>query len=168
MGFRIHKKDGSEGTSSIQIHEKLAGNVKNAFEDIFVKQPNFRIENLGGYCYRPMNNDTENAITDKSKRQLSNHSWGAALDINYGSDNGYKMVTSAEGVVGSRMNPYWTGMKNLSTTQREAKFKEMAKYNSDYTLRTPDHPVVQILKEHGFGWGGYYGDFMHFSFLDGH
>ena len=35
------------------------------------------------------------------------------------------------------------------------------------TMRTDNHPVVQIFKKYGWGWGGRYGDWMHFSYFNG-
>lgn len=47
-------------------------------------------------------------------------------------------------------------------------YNEQKKYvddkpdNNKY-IRTKNHPVVRIFAKHGWGWGGSYGDFMHFS-----
>ena len=35
--------------------------------------------------------------------------------------------------------------------------------DDDLHIRTKNHPVVKIFAKHGWGWGGSYGDFMHFS-----
>lgn len=39
--------------------------------------------------------------------------------------------------------------------------------DDDLHIRTKKHPVVQIFAKHGWGWGGSYGDFMHFSPFNG-
>lgn len=76
----------------------------------------------------------------KSQR-LSYHSYGVAIDINACSGgNGFK------GVCG-----------DYSGTD-----------DTDKKIRTVNHPVVKIFKEEGWGWGGTYGDYMHFSYFDGH
>ncbi len=40
--------------------------------------------------------------------------------------------------------------------------------DNDTMVRTTNHPVVQAFARHGFGWGGSYGDYMHFSIFAGH
>lgn len=35
--------------------------------------------------------------------------------------------------------------------------------DSKTVIRTPNHPVCQIFMSHGWGWGGFYHDYMHFS-----
>lgn len=39
--------------------------------------------------------------------------------------------------------------------------------DDDLHIRSKKHPVVQIFAKHGWGWGGSYGDFMHFSPFNG-
>ena len=39
--------------------------------------------------------------------------------------------------------------------------------DSKIYIRTVNHPVVKIMDKHGFGWGGLYGDTMHFSYIFG-
>jgi hypothetical protein len=69
---------------------------------------------------------------------LSNHSYGVAVDIN------------------PDKNPFsCTKALKISNTDTET------------CIRTFNHPVVKIFKEFGFGWGGRYNDFMHFSYFDG-
>lgn len=73
---------------------------------------------------------------------LSNHSFGSAIDIN------------------PEYNP-WKNPK--STTQAHPNCKN---YDNDLEIRSKNHPVVQIFKKYGFGWGGFYKsgpDYMHFS-----
>lgn len=41
------------------------------------------------------------------------------------------------------------------------------KTDSNLYIRTKHHPVVKIFAKHGWGWGGRYGDFMHFSPFNG-
>ena len=76
--------------------------------------------------------------TDK----LSNHAFGLALDLNY------------------EWNPY------LHPTNGTKGRSDCKNYDNDIEIRTGNHPIVQILKKYGFGWGGYYNcgpDYMHFS-----
>lgn len=70
---------------------------------------------------------------------LSMHSFGCAIDINY------------------NLNPFVGGGKPL-------------KSGDDTTrgiIRTYDSPIVKAFARHGWGWGGRYGDYMHFSKANG-
>lgn len=71
---------------------------------------------------------------------LSNHSYGLAIDINVSS------------------NPFVKG----------AAAPRSGKPTNGPEMRSFDHPVVQAFLRHGFGWGGAYGDYMHFSIPAGH
>lgn len=77
--------------------------------------------------------------------RLSRHSFGCAIDIN---------GTTTEGI-NSKLNPWVKNGKPLSTG------------DSDTAIRTWNSPVVKIMNKYGFGWGGKYGDYMHFSYLGG-
>ena len=47
-------------------------------------------------------------------------------------------------------------------------FNKNASGTDDWKImRTESHPVVQIFKKYGWGWGGSYGDWMHFSYFGG-
>lgn len=70
-------------------------------------------------------------------KTLSMHSFGCAIDINP-SDN-----------------PFKSGTKELPTG------------DTNVRIRTLNSPVVRIFKKYGWGWGGTYGDYMHFSTADG-
>ena len=71
--------------------------------------------------------------------KLSNHSYGVAIDINYD------------------INPYPKGVRAPQTGDT----------SDPVRWRSFNHPVVQAMARHGFGWGGRYGDYMHFSFFNG-
>lgn len=70
---------------------------------------------------------------------LSNHSYGVAIDINYD------------------LNPFSKGVRAPQTGNT----------SDPVRWRSFDHPVVKAMARHGFGWGGRYGDYMHFSFFNG-
>ncbi len=74
----------------------------------------------------------------KNPTTLSMHSFGCAIDINP-SDNPF--------IGGAHEEP--TGDTNVR-------------------IRTLNSVVVRIFKKYGWGWGGTYGDYMHFSTADGH
>ena len=76
-------------------------------------------------------------IAGSKHHTLSLHSFGIAIDINW-SDN-----------------PLIRGKKPLSSGDTNIK------------IRTMNSPVVRAFQNHGWGWGGRYGDYMHFSRLNG-
>ena len=75
----------------------------------------------------------------KSGNALSMHALGCAIDINY------------------NLNPY--------------KDKGKPQTSGDDTprgiVRTMNSPIVKVFANHGWGWGGRYGDYMHFSKANG-
>ncbi len=152
---RIHDDTGKDNSKRVKVHNKLAANVRAIFEDIYTQMPNFKVVGLGGYEYRKVNNG-------KKTDSLSNHSWGSAIDINAGMDDKYKpegnkwtVLSSDRECTNSKLNPFWTGGKPLESGDTE------------YAMRTRNHPVVKACAAHGFGWGGEYGDYMHFSYFGG-
>lgn len=74
----------------------------------------------------------------KLNQPLSNHGCGGAVDV------------------WAAQNPFVHGGRPLSSGDTKTRY------------RTRNHPVVQIFRKYGWGWGGEYGDYMHFSINDGH
>ena len=70
---------------------------------------------------------------------LSMHSFGCAIDINYD------------------LNPFVARGKPLTIGDDTAKGK----------IRTMNSPIVKAFAANGWGWGGRYGDYMHFSKANG-
>lgn len=70
---------------------------------------------------------------------LSMHSFGCAIDINY------------------NLNPFISGGKPL----------ESGDDTSRGIVRTYNSPIVKAFARNGWGWGGRYGDYMHFSKANG-
>ncbi len=137
----IHDINGNINSISLTIHNKLAANVKAIFNEIFIEYPEFRIinqKNCCGYNYRPIKKGD-----GKPSNTLSNHSFGTAFDIN------------------SSVNKY------RKDKDGNANQKPLASGDTDTEMRTLGHQVVQICAKHGFGWGGQYGDDMHFSIFNG-
>lgn len=73
-----------------------------------------------------------------STTTLSQHSWGSGIDIN----------PSKNPMKGSK-----SGHVNTMTDTN----------NNDIEMRTVNHKVVKIMAKYGYGWGGCYSDYMHFS-----
>lgn len=92
------------------------------------------------------------------KDGISRHCWGVALDINP-----------------TRGCPWFA--THISRDIREPmagtpppwKFKKYrcGGYDRTKCIWSYDHPVVKIFEAHGWGWGGRYGDTMHFSLFNG-
>jgi len=70
---------------------------------------------------------------------LSLHSLGCAIDIN------------------PALNPFVKNGKPLATGDDTTAGK----------IRTLNSPIVKVFEKYGWGWGGTYGDYMHFSKADG-
>ena len=92
------------------------------------------------------------------KSGVSKHCWGLALDINPTNGcpwfNAHIPRNFCEPAKGS--SPPWSFKKY-----------SCGPYDRSTCIWSFDHPVVRIFENHGWGWGGSYGDTMHFSLLDG-
>ena len=80
-----------------------------------------------------------NNPSKKGSKTLSMHSFGCAIDLNY------------------NLNPFVRNGKPLSSGDNTKKG----------IVRTLDSPIVKIFEKYGWGWGGRYGDYMHFSKANG-
>ena len=146
------------GKRKITLHKKVAEAVKRAFEEI-KNTTNFNVHDAGsGLQIRCVNNGN-----GRSNR-ASNHALGLAFDINAGSGGNpffykvpFKSKYNQEPSVGTRASS-WCAQK-------------ICPYGGGYDPQKCiwhwGHPVIKILAKYGIGWGGDYGDTMHFSFLGG-
>lgn len=134
------------GWGTIRIHRGVAEDLISIINDIHQNVPSFR-----GSISSSFRTSTTNG-------KLSNHGRGIAIDINAGSGG----------------NPWfkhdikkgdWTYNKpNGSAKPWSIKQTPYSgTYDKDKCIWSWDHPVVQIFNSHGWGWGGAYGDTMHFS-----
>ena len=101
--------------------------VISIFKEIKASGFNVRTNDTAGYCYRKIS----------GTNTLSLHSFGIAIDINWGD------------------NPYVKGTKPLENG------------DTNLLIRTLKSPVVKAFEKYGWGWGGRYGDYMHFSRING-
>lgn len=127
---------------SVTVHKKVANDVRNIINEIIAN--NYSLKSIGGYQFRYVNNGS-------GSHSLSIHSYGVALDI-----NADKIPNS-----GLRIN----GFNKLSNMRCDPNAPNDM---NPGIIRTLDHPVCKIFKKYGWGWGGTYGDYMHFSLCDGH
>lgn len=82
---------------------------------------------------------TINNPNHPGSKVLSMHSFGCAIDLNY----------------------------NLNPFVKNAKPKDNGDDTAHGIVRTLDSPIVKVFAKYGWGWGGRYGDYMHFSKANG-
>ena len=107
----------------------------------------------------------------------SRHQIGCAVDINPGVGAGLNPWFNCSLAKGYNPPQTRNGTKrdwkdgDVAPWGNHKKYKRFAPNSIAFKKETSiwdfDHPVVQIFAAHGWGWGGTYGDVMHFS-LDGH
>ena len=110
--------------------------------------------------------------TKTSSGTISNHMLGAAIDICAG---GSDEVAITKENLQSFNNPWFNQneYKKLYANKNSFIYTDMDVINTPENLRNPKiirneyHEVVKTFAKYGWGWGGYYGDTMHFSFLYG-
>ena len=134
------KVDTLSGQKWVTVHKALAEEVQSIFRDIY--NIGFNVYKLGSYNYRTINNPNYPNST-----KLSMHSFGCAIDINYD------------------VNPFSKTQKR--PFEHAPWYWNNTTYNPNTCIWTNDHPVVKIFHNYEWGWGGRYGDFMHFSKANG-
>lgn len=117
----------------ITVHKAAVGTVKQIFEEIY-NTTNFKVLS-GKYELGGFNH---RPVRKSKTGALSQHSWGSAIDIN------------------PSQNPM------LDSSSKDV-YKRTDSDNTDTKMRTVNHKVVKILAKYGYGWGGCYSDYMHFS-----
>jgi hypothetical protein len=139
--------DGKNRIIPVELHRKLKPSFIAIMNEL--KQNGFKVDSINSYKWRPVPG-TCNA---------SNHSYGVAVDINPGKAG----------------NPWFDthiakGVKVVEGTKPNWKVK-MCPYGGVYDkLRCIwdwENIAVKTFAKHGWGWGGDYGDTMHFSYLGG-
>lgn len=145
LGFSEHPSESecSRAMTTIKVPSRSKGTLnltihKNLAED--VKAIFKEIYDSGFDAYMVGGycyRQINNPNNKSSSRPLSMHSFGCAIDINWD------------------VNPF------------VSKGRPMTTGDTDKVFRTPNSPVVQAMARHGFGWGGRYGDYMHFSTANG-
>lgn len=129
-------------TFSVTVHNKLCNKIKAIFDEIDKTDYKIIGRSIPSFDWRFVKRRDGSYGSSRS-----NHAYGVAVDIN--------------GCPGSPLsancNPYTSATANSQTSG-----------DTDVKIRTWNHPVVAIFAKYGFGWGGAYGDFMHFSYFGGH
>ena len=105
--------------------------------------------------------------TQISADGASRHQVGLAVDINGGQlGNPWYRLGSKFGIPVPSREPQQGVTAPWSRHPKYSGNMYSGGYDRSKCIWSSDHPVVQIFKSHGWGWGGTYGDVMHFS-LDG-
>lgn len=133
------------GYGNIRIHKGVADDLVSIIEEIHEEVPTFK------------GTITSSFRSTETSGNLSNHGRGIAVDINGGrGGNPWFKQNIKKGD--------WTYNDSRSKTGWGIKKSPYnGNYDKDKCIWSWDHPVVQIFNSHGWGWGGAYGDTMHFS-----
>lgn len=136
------------------VHKAAAGTMKKIFNellqldtsDFYVDPRSKSLEQsvngtINGFKHRPVRvkdpNNPGGPWIPATPYRLSNHSFGCAIDLNR--------------------------HKNKWSDNRNEIYKNKNTQNTPLEMRTFSHPVVKIFNKYGFGWGGAFSDYMHFS-----
>lgn len=141
------------GTQTIELNKYVAEDFKAICAEIAKECPDFNL--LITSSFRRKNS--------LGGRSISRHCWGIAVDINGGAAGNPWFATK---ISKSQKEPKQNGPQPWPTKDGFTHYK--GTYNRNKCIWHWGHPVVQIFLAHGWGWGGAYGDTMHFSVDDGH
>ena len=137
------------GTKTLPMNKYIAEDFKAICNEILA---------LGWFklnvsnCYR-----AKNSVSNG----MSRHCWGVAVDINAGNGGNPWFATRI-----SKDRPEPAQGSNAPWRMKTCPYN--GTYDRSKCIWHWKHPVVQIFLAHGWGWGGSYGDVMHFSVDDGH
>ena len=130
---KTRNEDGVMTMRKIRVHKAAVGTVKKIFEEIY-NTTNFKVISKQNFQLGGFNH----RFVRGSTTTLSQHSFGSAIDL----------------------NPIVNPMKGSKSKDVE---KQTDENNTDKEMRTVNHKVVKIMAKYGYGWGGCYSDYMHFS-----
>lgn len=139
--------DGKTKSHVVQLHKKLMPSFIAIMNEL--KVLGFKIDSINSFSWRNVPN------TDSR----SNHSYGVAVDINPGKAGNpwfdHRIVPSDH-------------VESGSTAPWRMKYSPYnGKYKKDSGIWEWESIAVQTFAKYGWGWGGSYGDSMHFSYLGG-
>jgi len=137
------------GTKTLQMNKYIADDFKAICNEILALGW-FKL-NVGN-CYR-----TQNSVSSG----MSRHCWGIAVDINPGNGGNPWFAHRCEKGASEPA-------QGSSAPWKAKKCPYSGTYDRAKCIWHWGHPVVKIFLAHGWGWGGSYGDVMHFSVDDGH
>lgn len=152
-------------TGTVKIHVALADSLRRIFARI-AKETNFKVKAVSGW--RSSDSVSKTYVSGGNLgNNTSLHCFGCAVDINGGNIGNPWFVHR---ITRNEPEPEKGAMRPSGNKDNEG----MKKYGPptggyDPTICTwhYGHKVVQIFEEEGWGWGGSYGDVMHFSVKGG-
>lgn len=141
VAITARNANGKQVILKINCNKNLVSEIVDIFNVIY-NTTDFRVLSVGCYDERRAKNPD-----GSDKKSVSNHAYGIAIDINGGS-------------VGH--NPYGTKYKSKCGICKKDNITD-----DNLHIRTENHPVVKIFKNHNWYWGGAFNDYMHFSKIFG-
>lgn len=153
---KTNGSDGSVKTHNIRLHKSLKDNFISIIREL--NESGFKIDRINSYDYRTVNGKPDT---------LSNHSYGIAVDINPGKK--YPANTPDDPLY--KYNPWYReyrGIKlNDQSTWDDKGSNQTQGSNVETRIRNYGSIAVLTFAKYGWGWGGWYGDTMHFSYASG-
>lgn len=144
---KTNTTNGTTKTWTIELHKSLKDNFISIIDELNSK--GILINNINSYKWR----------TVPKTGNLSNHSLGIAVDINPGSIVGANTPDNPSNIKNPWFRGYHIELNNQSTwTKGENSVTRVRDYQSE---------IVETFAKYGWGWGGQYGDTMHFSYAGG-
>lgn len=139
--------DGKPKVIPVTLHRKLQPSFIAIMNEL--KRADFRINAINSYDWRSV----------PGSEHRSNHSFGVAVDINAGKNGNpwFNTHIGNDTTIAEGTRPSWS-MKYSPYN---------GKYETSHCIWDWHHIAVKIFADHGWGWGGAYGDTMHFSYLGG-
>ena len=139
--------DGKPKVIPVTLHRKLQPSFIAIMNEL--KRKDFRINAINSYDWRSV----------PGSEHRSNHSFGVAVDINAGKNGNpwFNTHIGNDTTIAEGTRPSWS-MKYSPYN---------GKYETSHCIWDWHHIAVTIFANHGWGWGGAYGDTMHFSYLGG-
>ncbi len=144
------------GTRKLRLHAKIADKVEQMFQKIKQVNQDYVIYSCGSLCVRYMKNSgTRNSIRDGANYAAARTQHGSKWASGWSSlalhhDNGRNAVQ-------------WTKVSNHSFGTAVDINPSTNPYKAGKPFDIPKW-MVAIFRDFGFGWGGYYHDYMHFEY----
>lgn len=140
-------------------HVKLNAAIAEDFQNIYNE-----VQALGKFKFIVTSSFRPGNSVNKG---TSRHCYGLAVDINGGNAGNPYFNTRNLPVEGNKMpqRPPWPWDYVYKNGHPQAPYN--GEYDPTKCFWYWKHPIIQIFQKHGWGWGGAYGDTMHFS-IDGH
>ena len=149
--LKMKSTGGGDLNKWVVINKNLASDIKAIFDDIYKTDYKFnpgQFATYGGRGEKPLvdvpNAPGESGSVSGSPTVLGCYQY---RNTKKGSVSNHAFAAAVD------LNPGYNPWLNHMDGNKD----------DDLHIRTKHHPVVQAFAKHGWGWGGSYGDMMHFS-----